>query len=158
MTNRDASLNPIRPNLGEVDNNVQEELAGTVAGQPGDGIDGDKDKEKESRAEVDEEVRKPRPAVRPYTPTKAEVYEHEVTHLPYRTWCKHCVRGRGVSTPHRQGSREEKMGITISLDYCFMNGEDEDEQDVPKILIMYDDHRECLWAIPVEQKARWNGW
>ena len=153
MTNRDASLNPIRPNLGEVDNSVQEELAGTVAGQPDEGIDDDKDMDKRSRAEVDEEVRKPRPAVRPHTPTKAEVYEHEVTHLPYRTWCKHCVRGKGVSTPHRQGCREERMGITISLDYCFMNGEDEDEPDAPKILIMYDDHRECLWAIPVEQKG-----
>ena len=46
MTNRDASLNPIRPNLGEVDNDVQEELAGTVAGQPSDGIDDDKSMEK----------------------------------------------------------------------------------------------------------------
>ena len=74
MTNRDASLNPIRPNLGEVDDDVQEELAEAVAGQASDIIDGDKDKDKESRAEVDQEVRKPRPAVRPHTPTKAEVY------------------------------------------------------------------------------------
>ena len=42
------------------------------------------------RAEADEEVRKPKPANRPYTPTRMEIYEHEVTHLPYRNWCKHC--------------------------------------------------------------------
>ena len=49
------------------------------------------------RAEVDEEVRKPKPAARPYTPTRAEIYEHKVTHLPYMSWCRHCVHGRGVS-------------------------------------------------------------
>ena len=50
------------------------------------------------RAEADEEVIKPKPAARPYTLTRAEVYEHEVTHLPYRSWCKHCVFGREEST------------------------------------------------------------
>ena len=46
---------------------VQEEIIGE------DGIENaDKD------AEV-EEMRKPKPAARPYTPTRAEVYEHEVT-------------------------------------------------------------------------------
>ena len=33
------------------------------------------------RAEADEEFRKPKLAARPYTPTRAEVYEHGVTHL-----------------------------------------------------------------------------
>ena len=32
------------------------------------------------RAEADEEVRKQKPAATPYTPTRAEVYEHDVTH------------------------------------------------------------------------------
>ena len=41
--------------------------------------------EDEHRAEVEEEVGKPKPAARPYTPTRAEIYEHEVTHLPYRS-------------------------------------------------------------------------
>ena len=38
------------------------------------------------RAEADEDVRRPKPAARPHTPTRAEIYEHEVTHLPYRSW------------------------------------------------------------------------
>ena len=24
------------------------------------------------------------------------------THRPYRSWCKFCVMGRGVNTPHRR--------------------------------------------------------
>ena len=96
VASKDASLNPIRPNHGQVGDDVQEEIADTVAGQASENIENDDKEREEDRAEVIEEVRKPKPAVRPYTPTKAEVYEHEVTHLPYRTWCKHCVRGRGV--------------------------------------------------------------
>ena len=144
------SLNPIRPDNGEVGDDVQEEVMaaedeGAKEIENGENVEDD-------RAEVDE-LRKPHPAARPYTPTKAEVYEHEVTHLPYRTWCKHCVKGRGVSTPHRKGKKEEKIGITISIDYCFMTGEADAEEDLPEILIVWDDNHECLWALPVEGKG-----
>ena len=98
------SLYPIRPNDGMVGDSVQEEEMEAVDGQEVENIENGEDREVKDRAEVDE-VRKPSPAARPYTPTKAEVYEHEVTHLPYRTWCKHCVKGRGVSTPHRKGNK-----------------------------------------------------
>ena len=30
----------------------------------------------------------------PKAPTKEEREEHEKTHLPFRNWCKHCIRGR----------------------------------------------------------------
>ena len=87
------SLYPIRPIDGELGDDVQEEMMDAVEGQEVVNIENGEDREVKDRAEVDE-VRKPNPAARPYTPTKAEVYEHEVTHLPYRTWCKHCVKGR----------------------------------------------------------------
>ena len=38
----------------------------------------------------------------PKEPTQQERDEHEATHLPYRSWCKHCVRGRGRSEAHKQ--------------------------------------------------------
>ena len=31
----------------------------------------------------------------PREPTEEERMRHEATHLPYRSWCVHCVRGRG---------------------------------------------------------------
>ena len=105
------------------------------------------------RAEADEEVRKPKPANRPYTPTRMEIYEHEVTHLPYRNWCKHCVWGRGVSAPHPKPDKKEKIGITVSMDYCFMNGEEDEDPSLPGVLIIWDDNYECLWALPVESKG-----
>lgn len=40
-------------------------------------------------------------------PTEQEVEEHNLTHLPYRSWCAHCVRGRGEANPHRRIQRDE---------------------------------------------------
>ena len=31
----------------------------------------------------------------PKLPSPAEEKEHTITHLPYRPWCVHCVRGEG---------------------------------------------------------------
>ena len=31
----------------------------------------------------------------PYTPSEAEVANHNLTHLPYRNWCPICVKGKG---------------------------------------------------------------
>ena len=101
MTNVDpghTSLNPIRPDDLEQVDIVQVDKE--VVGQEGQGGD------VEDRAEDKQDVRKPKPPTRPY-PTKAEIYEHEVTHLPYRSWCKHCVHGKGASalTTNRMTSR-----------------------------------------------------
>jgi len=38
--------------------------------------------------------------VDPKLPSREEVETHEMTHLPYRNWCRHCVMGRGVEAPH----------------------------------------------------------
>ena len=34
-------------------------------------------------------------------PGTAEVERHNITHVPYRNWCEHCVKGRGLARPHR---------------------------------------------------------
>ena len=52
--------------------------------------------------------RAPKRAADPRLPTQAEVREHNLTNVPYRSWCVHCVRGRGESAEHwRQESRPE---------------------------------------------------
>ena len=56
---------------------------------------------KELEAEEEEEpeagMRKPAKMNDPKEPSAEERREHELTHLPYRNWCKHCV-GTGAST------------------------------------------------------------
>ena len=71
----------------------------------------------------------------PKLPTPEEVKEHALTHLPYRAWCPHCVRGKGKSMQHRQS--KDKPGIReIHVDYCFM-GKAEDHR--PKCIVVAKD-------------------
>ena len=45
-------------------------------------------------------TRNPRRMLDPKLPSQREVDEHNLTHLPYRNWCKHCVFGKGRHAPH----------------------------------------------------------
>ena len=55
-----------------------------------------------SNLDVDEEgesgVRETKRMNSPLKPSNHEVEAHNLTHLPYRNWCRHCVRGRGSSS------------------------------------------------------------
>ena len=53
----------------------------------------------------------------PRVPTQAEVDEHNMTQVPYGSWCTHCVRGRGEAHPHRKSGEEERdvPGATYGL-------------------------------------------
>ena len=33
-------------------------------------------------------------------PTAEEVLQHEISHVPFRSWCKFCIMGKGVASPH----------------------------------------------------------
>ena len=70
-----------------------------------------------------------RPARNLSQPTVKEMEEHESLHMPYRLWCPHCVRGRGVSSQHKmrlEGPDEKSHRVpVIGMDYAFLckNGE-----------------------------------
>ena len=71
---------------------------------------GDKEKEGLSQDGETEETegRKSVGRTGPKMPTKMEQEEHERTHCPYRSWCKHCVQARARSSPHRAGEEVRK--------------------------------------------------
>ena len=54
----------------------------------------------------------------PMKPSPAEVDEHNKTHLPYRNWCKYCVKGHGKEMAHRKQSEECGM-LEVHMDFCF---------------------------------------
>ena len=41
--------------------------------------------------EVDDRVREPMKVHNPLLPSGAEIEQHMLTHLPFRSWCEHCV-------------------------------------------------------------------
>ena len=72
----------------------------------------------------------------PAMPTRREREEHDLTHMPYRSCCRHCVRGRGRADPHlcQPCDGDEQIPI-ISMDYMFMNKKDQEEPTNPIIII-----------------------
>ena len=65
------------------------------------------------------EARKPKPYNNPRNPTRQEVADHELTHLPYRVWCRFCVEGRSHKAAHRIKTEEgkEQSGVPrVSMD------------------------------------------
>ncbi len=43
-----------------------------------------------------------KPVRSPIQPTQQEIDQHEVSHLPYRSWCVSCVRGKGRNLAHKK--------------------------------------------------------
>ena len=93
------------------------------------------------------QARRPKVPVDPGRPTLKEIEEHNCLHWPFRSWCPHCVRGKAVTAPHPRKYDEvvkdglEDTGITtLSLDYCFVSGSNEDEGMASErpVLIMVD--------------------
>ena len=60
----------------------------------------------------------------PGTPTAKEIAEHEITHLPHRSWCAARVAGRSRDRPHKRLNNRDGCQVpTIVFDYGFMGGE-----------------------------------
>ena len=55
----------------------------------------------------------------PLLPSAREVEEHNISHLPFRNWCPHCVKGRGREADHRRQPRTERGVDEFHLDYSF---------------------------------------
>ena len=108
------------------------------------------------RCEPDEEAteaRAPKIARRPEAPTKADIDAHFPWHAEFRSWCKYCVEGKAISRHHVAGDpKEEALGVTVSVDYCFMTPE-ESEEGMDAILVGYDSEKLGLWAMSVDAKG-----
>ena len=79
-----------------------------------------------------EEERQPRTPHDPGRPTKEEERCHMLHHWPFRAWCRHCVCGRAVGSPHRANTDEDRefgrsRVPTLSMDHCFLGTAADDE-------------------------------
>ena len=71
----------------------------------------------------------------PGQPTAEERRKHNITHLPYRSWCADCVAGRGRGFAHtsHQVLGEDALP-TVGMDYHYMGIEGE-EGTVPMLCV-----------------------
>jgi len=75
-------------------------------------------------------ARQPRKAPSPEDPTPEEVESHQLSgHACFRSWCRHCVRGRGSEAAHSSSQPPSSALPVISWDYYFLStlGTDADE-------------------------------
>ena len=75
------------------------------------------------------------------------------THIPFRSWCPFCIKGKAGSNHHRKvGSRIGTVPI-ISMDYAFMGkGKDDQEEMGNPILVWKDRKSKAVGAHMVPKK------
>ena len=61
-------------------------------------------------------------------PTAEEIELHEVAHVPFRSWCKFCIMGKGVASAHHIGASTDSLVPIIIVDYAFMGSTNEKQE------------------------------
>ena len=107
--------------------------------------------EEEIVAEIGENVVVPKGLPSPSLPSKAEVEHHNLTHLPYRSWCPFCVAGRRKNNAHFAKRGEGRAKPLLCADNCFV-AETEDDENL-SVLVGRVYPSTALLAVPCEQKG-----
>ena len=93
------------------------------------------EEEKQCPMREHEEERAPNILRSPVKPSRREVEEHNAVHMPYRDWCPHCVRGRGIDSPHRTTEKDPSRVPMICADYGYLSNK---AGDHPHFIVMRD--------------------
>ena len=108
-----------------------------------------------------DEVHVKAPRVQLKHPTKREVEEHNRTHLPFRSWCRYCVRGKGINFQHRSPVEPRWVRkARLAMDYFFLGAGGDpvkaaqaEARGMTPTLCMVDEDSGGIWALPVEKKG-----
>ena len=84
-----------------------------------------------------EEGSVPRARKPPLGHTVEESDKHELTHVVFRSWCKHCVSGRTTEDPHRRIATHKARTPKVMLDWMFFTTDQEPGIQLP-VLVVYD--------------------
>ena len=150
----------------ELDGSIDDEIMWAVD------VDGNDNLQCMHPNDSDESV-KPKMISSPSPPSRQEVLEHNITHLPFRCRCRHCVMGNAKADGHiTTGSMAASEVLVVSFDYAFLgdrkspmtSGQDEAKKDeyeeddadvkqVTKVLVGCDAKSRVCTAIPMPQKG-----
>ena len=103
-----------------------------------------------------QEAEELKPVPAPVLPSKAEVESHNVSHLPFRSWCSACVRGRGLPLGHRRvdtKTKEAEQIPTVSVCYMFFWQPEDRANDTLPVVIVRDRKSRGVWSHPIPSKA-----
>ena len=112
-----------------------------------------------SDAVLQESVEPARPVTSAAPPGEDEVKRHELTHIPFQSWCTACNMAKGRADSHRADptTLQHREFPVISFDYCFTgkSGEALDgASDGQKLtaVVVHDSHSNAVHCIPVHGK------
>jgi len=91
----------------------------------------------------------------PVAPTAAEKAAHEVCHLPFRSWCVHCVRGRAKHLAHSSSNSTERQQPLVGVDFGYLGVSDESTAGVNNlipILVARDADTKMVLSAPLPSK------
>ena len=76
--------------------------------------------------------------------------EHDVSHVPYRPWCRFCVTGRGLERRHltQSGDRDDDRPNVFAV-YGYLSG------DSTPLLVAKDRRTGMTFAAAVSDEKRW---
>ena len=98
---------------------MQSELMAAVEGD----VEGEEEVTIQEEDEEAEQDAQPLHVARdPLLPSQADVECHRCTHIPFRSWCRHCIQGRGRGDPHLRKADASNIPL-VGLDYFFIDGE-----------------------------------
>ena len=102
--------------------------------------------------EDDDVVQAGVPLPAPLVPSKAEVELHNLTHLPYRSWCPHCVASRRPNSHHKLSSRSSRRTIPLMVaDYAYVR--DHMDTAVVTVLVVRLKPSNLLMATVCDEKG-----
>ena len=91
----------------------------------------------------------------PVLPSKEEVEAHNVSHLPFRSWCSACVRGQGLSLDRHKvdaKTKEAEKMPTVSVDYGFFGQPEDKAHDTLPVLTVRDRKSKGIWSHQCRKK------
>ena len=102
----------------------------------------------------------------PGEPTREEIDEHRIDHAQYRSWCEHCVRGRGRGQPHKSSTSAVLSVPVFVFDYVlqvkdqvlhrssYLNMPEGEREEVDmKILVAKCCKTKCVFAYCVKENG-----
>ena len=87
----------------------------------------------------------------PGEPSPEMVARHNLTHLPYQSWCPHCVASRKNNQAHQEGKSAPRSLPLLVLDYCFLG--ESGSQDQLTVLVGRIYPARALFATVVQHKS-----
>ena len=95
-----------------------EVMAGASATNPGQEIT--PSLLEDEMVETSDEVEPLKTAPSPTMPSAAEVEEHRISHIPFRSWCRECVIGRGLGEQRRRHQQRDHKIAIVGVDYFYI--------------------------------------